>query len=339
VKGFVGHYDGLEIEMLSVGKADSLLVTKWDRSSLKPTRVLIDGGKRGSVGRVRSFLVRRGATYIDHVICSHPHGDHAGGLVELVADERLQFGKAWMHVPALHVDLDDVDRALSKLSYLKRARIVKKALRTASDLLTALRAKGITVEEPFDNKTIAFLEVCGPSEEYYEELLDQFTDPGGVLLDSVLHRGVGMLERASQVFGASSTPALEEYPVTTPENNSSVILRAVHNGDTYLFSADAGVPALERAKSGHPLENCRWMQIPHHGSRRNITAKLVERFRPASAFVSADGSEKHPSRAVVNAFKAAGAKVYSTHHPYPGDLREATGHVPNRPEYASISPL
>lgn len=333
------HYDGLEIEMLCVGKADCLLLTKWDQSSPSPTRVLIDGGKKGSVKRVRSFLVGRGATYIDHVVCSHPHGDHAGGLVELVKDEDLRFGKAWVHMPGLHVDLGKVDRALSRFMNLKRARVVKKALQTTGRLLSALHKKGVPVEEPFENRTIAFLEVCGPSEEYYEELLDQFTDPKGVLLDSVLHSAVGAREKALQIFKPSTAPALEKVPFTTPENNSSVILRAVQNGDTYLFTADAGAPALERAKLYHPLENCRWMQMPHHGSRRNINAELIEHFRPTSAFVSADGSKKHPSPAVVSAFKEVGTEIYSTHHPYPGDLREATGRMPSRLEYKPIIPL
>jgi len=47
---------------------------------------------------------------------------------------------------------------------------------------------------------------------------------------------------------------------------------------------------------------------------RNVNEALINYFKPQTAFVSADGStKKHPRRAVVNAFKAAGAKVFQAH--------------------------
>jgi beta-lactamase superfamily II metal-dependent hydrolase len=333
--GFV-DYDGIEIDMLYVGRADCVLVTKW--YGPWATRVLIDGGNKGSAEKVRTFLLGRGATYIDHLVCSHPHDDHAGGLVELVGHEDLHFGKAWVHKPNEHVDRGAMDSALSKRASLKRAQVALKSLQTADALLAALDARGVPVEEPFEGKTVGFLEVCGPSEGYYEQLLEGFTDPDGVLNDAVCHALIGVLE-GSAVLKSSSAPTLEAAPVTTPENNSSVILRAEHDGGTYLFTADAGTEALDRAKWWHDLDGCRWMQIPHHGSRSNVTEKLIKHFSPASVFVSADGSEKHPSPAVVDAFKEAGARVFGTHHPHAGNLRATAGNVPDRPGYAPATAL
>ena len=155
-------------------------------------------------------------------------------------------------------------------------------------------ARSIPVEEPFENKKIAFLEVCGPSEQYYRQLLEAFTDPDSVLKESI-HHTLGDSIESLMVLKSSSSPTLETAPVTTPENNSSVILRTKQNGKTYLFTADAGAPALDGVKRSHALAGCWWMQIPHHGSRRNITADLIEHFSPTVAYVSADGSEKHSS--------------------------------------------
>jgi hypothetical protein len=81
------------------------------------------------------------------------------------------------------------------------------------------------------------------------------------------------------------------------------------------------------------------MQIPHHGSRRNVTKNLIDLFAPSTAFVSAEGSKKHPRRAVVNAFKDAGAKVYSTHYPTPIHLRQYVGTVPTRDGYEPVTAL
>ena len=48
---------------------------------------------------------------------------------------------------------------------------------------------------------------------------------------------------------------------------------------------------------------------------RNLTKSLIETFSPKTAYVSAGGSDKHPRRAVVNAFKKIGTSVDSTHYP------------------------
>jgi beta-lactamase superfamily II metal-dependent hydrolase len=90
-------YEGLEIDMLSVGDADSILVTRWHSGIA--TRVLIDGGSAGCSDTVRAFLRQHGVIEIHHIVCSHGHDDHASGLISLVQDRTLNIGHTWMHVP------------------------------------------------------------------------------------------------------------------------------------------------------------------------------------------------------------------------------------------------
>jgi beta-lactamase superfamily II metal-dependent hydrolase len=329
----VSYHDGLEIDMISLGKADSILVTRRDWWRSTTTHVLIDGGNKGSADTVRSFLSSRDVTYIDHMVCSHPHDDHAGGLIDLVKDPTLGLGKAWMHMPWLHVDIQAVKRELSSTALRTRANIVKKSLQAAEDLHSALDSSGVPVEEPFDGKYVGFLKVCGPTRYYYEQLVNQFTDMSKLAeqtLDDIYYEFKDVVEKLA------SPKALEDNPTTSPENNSSVILRAEYGGGSYLFTADAGAQALGKAKFWHLLEGCKWMQIPHHGSRRNITTKLIEHFRPATAFISADGSNKHPNPVVVDAFKKVGTEVFSTHYPIDNNLWIGAGNVPARPDHTPI---
>jgi beta-lactamase superfamily II metal-dependent hydrolase len=134
-------------------------------------------------------------------------------------------------------------------------------------------------------------------------------------------------------------PGLLDEPVTQAENEASVILATQFDGNVLLFTGDAGVRALSRVANGYRLGACRWMQIPHHGSRRNITRELIEHFRPQTAYVSAEGNKKHPRRAVVNAFKAVGTAVFSTHYPNGAHLRFHLGAVPPRTGYSSATAL
>lgn len=316
-------YNGFEIAMLSLGRADCLLVTNWVDGV--PMRVLIDGGRKGHTTTVKTFLQAHGATSIDHVICTHHDDDHAGGLVELIKDDDLQFGKAWVHVPEQHVDRGEAEIALSQAAGSKRAQVAIKSLQTSDALLAAIEERSLPVEEPFSGKRIGFLTVCGPTEEFYEELVGDFEDAEKMKMSDLSE----LLREA--VLKSAAKDDLLESPPARPENDSSVILGTVYDDEIFLFTGDAGPRALGRAKDSFEIAGCGWMQLPHHGSRNNMTAKLVEHFAPRTAYVSAPGNDDHPHRAVVDAFKEAGAGVYSTHYPHDGHLFFRRGDLPDLP--------
>lgn len=110
----------------------------------------------------------------------------------------------------------------------------------------------------------------------------------------------------------------------SPRNNTSMITMLAVDGQRLLFTGDAGVPALERAwdvaerrgLGGAPD----FVQIPHHGSRRNASSAWLDRLLGSTgqaecrtAFVSVvRDSDKHPSGKVVNAHKRRGCTVVAT---------------------------
>jgi beta-lactamase superfamily II metal-dependent hydrolase len=123
------------------------------------------------------------------------------------------------------------------------------------------------------------------------------------------------------------TLADPEEDATSAENNSSVVLLIDIDGERFLFTADAGVPALTEAANraealGVDLKAVKYVQVPHHGSRRNVGPTILNRVlgpivgeggSRKYAFVSAaKESDKHPAKKVTNAFKRRGAKVYAT---------------------------
>jgi beta-lactamase superfamily II metal-dependent hydrolase len=343
------NYNGIEVDMLNLSNADSMLVTRWTNGVA--SRVLIDGGNRGDAEKILNFLVVRGATDLDHIVCSHPHDDHAAGLPDIIASKDITFGQIWMHLPWKHVDLTALAAAVQRgeITAHRVVKIILASLQSSQEIVKAANARNKVINEPFQGKTIGFLTVCGPSQSYYEELLKEFTDfetltqmDESLAADEINDQLEESL--ANTAFGKSlleQTEAAGELgkDPTQPENNSTTLLGTVFGTDKLLFTADAGVPALEKAVAAYDLTNVRWMQIPHHGSRRNITKELISLFRPKTAYVSADGTRKHPRRAVVNAFKAVNTKVFSTHYPNPGNLWFHLGATPERPEYWSATAL
>ena len=81
----------------------------------------------------------------------------------------------------------------------------------------------------------------------------------------------------------------------------------------YLFTGDAGVPALERAITPYGVRNVTWLDVPHHGSKHNINSGVLDTLLPDVAYFSARGTRKHPSVAVINALKRRGCICFSTH--------------------------
>lgn len=326
--------------MLNAGDADCILVTQWQNDV--STRILIDGGNTDTARKLKQFLQNQGIYCIDHVVSTHPHDDHAAGLVEFLKDEEFFIGTAWVHRPELHADLLKLEMVLNRSRGLKRVKAIQETLATAESLIGVCAKRKISIKEPFAGKQLGYLTVVGPTERYYTELLAQFADASQLQASDKVLNECELQEWADAILeakGVGGSDVLLDNPQTQPENNSSVVLATLQEDGKYLFTADAGAQALALAAQVYELSKCRWMQIPHHGSRRNITKSLIQVFSPTSAFVSASGSEKHPRRAVINAFKETGTRVLSTHYPWAGDLWHHRGEVPPRAGYSSCPPL
>ena len=90
------------------------------------------------------------------------------------------------------------------------------------------------------------------------------------------------------------------------------------DGYKLLFTADAGIPALTAAANyaaglNIRLDDLRFMQVPHHGSKHNVGKTLLNRIKAGTAYVSAGANApKHPARKVTNALLRRGATVCVT---------------------------
>ncbi len=334
-------YNGIEIDMLSLGDADCILVSFWNGT--RAYRVLIDAGNKCDAPKVRAFLRGLNISTVDEVLATHPHDDHMGGLAELLSDTTLQLGKLWCHIPHLHVEsMEKVNNALRAAGTSEEANRIQKSLETAEAVYGIAQQRQIFLEEPFEGKKIGILQVLSPSVGFYEDLVSEFTEPDRIKAEDeaeLRYRIQGAVEEGFAKNGLVETGSLLDDPHTSPENESSVVTGFTHAGSTVLFTADAGLCALTNVIAAYAVAGLGWMQIPHHGSRRNLNKCLIETFAPKTAFVSAIGNDKHPRRAVVNAFKNVDTKVYSTHYPSPAHKRFYMGSVPPRVGYITAVPL
>ena len=174
---------GVEIDFLPVGEgsrsADAIAIRYGDLESgdmLKQQVIVIDGGTKQS-GQALVELVNKyyGTSYVDLVIMTHPDKDHASGLTEVM--NNLTVGELWMHQPWSHsTDIRQhfTDGRITNSSLERRLRV---SMDIAHEVEQIAIEKKIRIVEPFAGirSGDAVITVLGPSREYYQRLLPNFS--------------------------------------------------------------------------------------------------------------------------------------------------------------------
>ena len=334
---------GYEVEFLPVGSGDcggDCIVIRHG-SLVNPENwfiTVIDGGYAED-GKKAAEHIRQwyGKTaYVNLLISTHPDADHCNGITSLL--ENIDVKSIWMHKPWEHGDV--VKQLFQSGSQITSTTIndkLRKSLEAAHDVAELAAKKYIPVTEPFTGLTdpTGRFVVCGPTKAYYQTLVSQFDCLGsGSLAAAVAALLKSGISAAKDVVAAVAedwyTDGIHDDPKPiSPQNNSSVITLFRSDGRNFLFTADAGIPALTNAADwleaqGFDFNSLSLVQVPHHGSRRNVGPTILDRLlgprlaqpyddtqRKRNAFVSAakDGGPKHPSKRVMNAFRRRGAPV------------------------------
>lgn len=328
-------YDGLEIFMMNVGNADCFLVIRYYPGGTKDV-ILIDGGKTSDAENIAQRIKSLGITYIDYVVNTHPHDDHAAGLVKLISDTELNFGSVWMHTSWTRINATTIRDVLGRNSAKWVLDEFEKSLATQRALFNMCARRGIQVNEPFCGATIGPFQVIGPTTEFYLKCMSRFSDLPSITQwnEYLSNNSLRKLLESLQIEADQTEDELGG--VTSPENESSVMMTLECAGSSFLFCGDAGYEAfidINNRNQIAQLKNLEWMHAPHHGSRRNLWQKAIDYFNPKTVFISSKGSRKHPSVRLVNAFINKGAKVYSSHYPPSNNfawLQYYVGNVPSR---------
>jgi beta-lactamase superfamily II metal-dependent hydrolase len=319
--------------------------------------MVVDGGTLETGAQLVEHLRANFGQHVvlSHVVLTHPDADHASGLRTLL--EEIPVTHLWLHIPWLH--------AAACLPYFENknwtvAGLVAE-LRSQYNILVELVdiavANGTIVHEPFAGETIGPFQVLSPHQFVYDLFLPQFPRTPAPDQTAIEAQGawIGkppsnflaqLFEKATEklqkwVSETWETERLKDGGTTSASNESSVILHGAFNNGPVLLTGDAGVWALTLAanradKAGIALQNFSFVQIPHHGSRRNVGPTILNRILGPiqlansvpkfSAFVSARADDDtHPRKMVTNAFMRRGGTVTATQgskkvYPYGPDV-------------------
>lgn len=266
-------------------------------------------------------------SYINAVVVTHPDGDHTGGLRRLF--EEYKIGELWMLRPwhYAHELIDRFGRFTSVENLINRLKDIYPNITALEELANEY---GVPIREPFQGSQIGHFTVMAPTKNRYLDLIveSEKTPESTKEEQYSFHRIFEkVISSIRAVWGQETFPEDD----TGAENNMSVIQYANLCGQKILLTGDAGRAALEEAADYAPyigltLPGIDRIQVPHHGSRHNVSTKLLDRWlgpclrsRPEedpsqfTAIVSAtEADEDHPRKTVIRAFIHRGGKVFTT---------------------------
>lgn len=310
---------GYEIRFFAVGTAskggDAILVRVIDENDATHI-VIIDGGYKDDGDRIVDYVSNDlGLDTIDLIINTHPDIDHISGLISIFNSDKVRVKKLIMNRPWR-------DASLSS-SYFKDGRITENSLecRLKDSFKKAWELEQVAINKIGENYIVHpcvgntyldFLTIIGPTKDHYRTfLLESEKTPekkSDSQYNSIRPFAKKILKFIPYIKGTPISWIDDEN--TSAINETSVICSLNLPDRKFLLTGDAGKVGITNALDYY--ENLDYnnlaagfdvVQLPHHGSRKNVSPNLFTRWGNIDYIISCpkDGfSEGHPSKRMIN---------------------------------------
>lgn len=352
--------DFFEIDFLAVetAKSGDAITIRYSVNDITYVHV-VDGGFTDTgkqiVNHINEYYGEN--TFIDHVVLTHSDRDHALGLKYVL--ENATVGKLWMNRPWLYAE-ELIDRFATYNSVDALRSRLKKCYPTVVDLEAIADDQGIEIAEVFQGTWIGHFKVMSPSKATYLDLIvESEKTPEGIkdedksvsdfLREALAKAASNLRNLVASVWGSEIFSPNE----TSAENEMSVVQFAYLSDEKILLTGDTGRRGLAAVidyapHAGLTLPGIDRFQVPHHGSRRNVSTELLDAIlgkriaeRPANApadfhalISSALEDEHHPRPAVERAMQHRGGVVIATE----GVSKSSHKNAPQRTGWSAATP-
>ena len=350
--------DFFEIDFLDVEckKSGDAITMRYNKNGVESIHV-IDGGFVSTGDSVVAHIKKYygGNTRVNRVVVTHPDGDHAGGLRAVL--EQLEVDELWMLRPWQYSDelIERFKRWTNTDSLTKRLKEIYPNIAALEEI--ALQ-KNIPIYEPFQGENIGDFKVLAPSKESYLNLVSESERTPETVTESNYSEESkslsGFFDSIVRFIKAAWGDENLSSKPTSNENEMSVVQFSEIDNQTIMFTGDAGkitlteaIDYLEEIHGGY-LPKIDRFQVPHHGSRRNVSSEILDRLfgkkigeyesrdKYTAVISSAKEDKDHPRKAVIRAFQHRGAKVIATEGK---TVCCSSRNAPQREGWSAITPM
>jgi beta-lactamase superfamily II metal-dependent hydrolase len=344
--------DSFEIDFLPVGenaRSGESICIRYGSIATGYHIHVVDGGYANTTETIIQHLANHYGRprRIENVVLTHADGDHAPGLIGIL--ENYEIGALWMNRPWLYASevLHHFHGNWTIQGLIDHLRAEYSTLVTLENI--ALK-KGIPIYDPLQGARIGPFVVLAPSRERYVGIIPDLDKSPDVYTKSVTDWFSETIKKAVALVRETWIgETLSDCPdPTSASNESSVVHAAVIDGQAIVLTGDVGPAGLTEAADYAAHFNIfqpAFIQVPHHGSRRNVTPITLNRWlgspvadsytRRGTAFCSAAAADPdHPKKKVVNAFLRRGYPVHTTN----GIAKNYHHNFPARPGWSSSVP-
>jgi beta-lactamase superfamily II metal-dependent hydrolase len=319
-----------EIDFLPVGTGNGdAICIRYGNDETGYYLHVVDGGYTDTADTIIDHIeTYYGKHYfIHHMVLSHADNDHAMGLIAVL--QRFKVLNLWMNRPWLYAAeiLQHFHGNYTLDGLIQRIRDMHPYL---VELEEIAKTKGTIVRNVFQGDIIGPFRVLAPSRERYISLLpDLDKTPTSYRDAQVVAFWKGIVEAAKNWLDETwdiETLSNNPNPPTSASNETCVVQHGIIEDRRILLTADVGPAGLHEsadyASSLGLLRPPHFVQVPHHGSRRNVTPDVLDRWLGpkmaegasyGSAYCSV-GNDKsdYPRGQVKNAFQRRGYPVHVT---------------------------
>lgn len=316
-----------EIRFFQVGSAskggDAILIRFLDEYH-RPTVIVVDGGYKETGGKIIEYLKSLNISDIDLVINTHPDIDHISGLIRLFEEPSFTIKKLIMNRPwrdsNITADCFEDNRITDKSVNKRMTEAFTYAYQLEQVAIAKIGENNI-IHPEVGNNYFGCLTILSPSKDLYRTKLLESDKTPTTVDDGSNTKTFARTMKKLVHYIKGFTLWLDED--TTPINETSIVSLLCMPDQNYLLTADAGKNDIKEALNykdsifGLANKTIDVLQLPHHGSRKNVTPALIQRIGAKDYIISCPPNgldSHHPSRRMVNMVleKIPRARIFTT---------------------------
>lgn len=291
---------------------DAILIELFDEID-NPFVILIDGGYKETGEKICQYIKDEYDNPIIHLMVNtHPDIDHTSGLKVILENDEIEVKQIVMNRPWKDAGL--------KPEHFKDGRITKNSLAErlrdefamADDIEDVAKEKKIPLDGAFQGYNLVpdVLTVLAPTKNSYRNFLLASGKSPDAYVDELNKKSYKKVELEEETYNGNGIIKWFDEEETSEVNQTSLVLSLKIGKEHFLLTGDAGKATLtnaldfyENLHGSYSSRDFTVVQLPHHGSRKNINPDILNKLSPKSYIISCppDGlKDGHPSKRLIN---------------------------------------